>query len=145
LLTSADGDIAGIPHLRNHLFDRAPFPCSLPPEDGAGMPVDISEKDGQVIVRASLPGYCTEEINLQIDNGVLSIRARCGADGAEEGEQFYRRERYRGVVSRRVALPHHVHEEQVEADLSDGVLTVRMPTERHAKAKRIEIRPAVRA
>ena len=116
--------------------------------DGArvtALPVDIAEKDGDIVVRASLPGFAKDEIDVQAHDGVLSITARHSEQHEEsddDGERYYRRERRSGSVSRRIALPGAVDGAKVEAELRDGVLTLTIPTPEEAKPKQIEIKAA---
>ena len=109
------------------------------------LPVDITEKDGDFVVRASLPGFAKDEIDVQVHGGVLSIAAEHSeqhGQSSEEGERYYRRERRVGSVSRRIALPDGVDGAKVEAELRDGVLTLTIPTPDEAKPKQIEIEAA---
>ncbi len=116
--------------------------------DGArvtALPVDITEKDGDIVVRASLPGFAKDEIDVQVHEGVLSItaeRSEQHEESGEDGERYYRRERRVGSVSRRIALPDGVDGAKVEAELRDGVLTLTIPTPEEAKPKQIEIEAA---
>ena len=109
----------------------------------ATLPVDISERDGDLVVRASLPGFGRDEIDVRVNDGVLSISASHGEDG-DDGEQtderFYRRERGSGTLSRRITLPRKVRDAEVAAELVDGVLTLIIPTPEEAKPKQIEIK-----
>ena len=107
-------------------------------EDGT-LPLDISQTEKEMVVRASLPGYKREDIDVQVHDGVLSITADYQAESEEGGERFYRRERRAGSVSRRVALPGIVAETETHAELKDGVLTVRIPLSEKAKPHKIAI------
>lgn len=106
------------------------------------LPVDISETESAVVVRASLPGYRREDIEVQLHQGVLSIKATHDWQEAIEAERFHRRERAIGPVSRRIALPGVVHDSAVEAELRDGVLTLRIPIPAQARPRHIEIKSA---
>jgi HSP20 family protein len=128
----------------SRLFDdswmRSLFP--LDGEDGL-LAVDVSETDNEVTVRASVPGYSEQEIEVQLDAGMLAVKAHHEEEHEEKGEHFYRRERYEGALSRRVALPGVVSDAaQVQAELDKGVLTVHIPKSEKAKPKKIEIKAA---
>jgi HSP20 family protein len=110
--------------------------------DEGTLPVDISEADGKLTVRASLPGYAKEDIDVQVDEGVLSIKAQHTEETETKDEKYYRRERRTGSVSRRIALPGIVHEAPVDAELKDGVLTLSIAVPEQAKPKQIEIKTA---
>ena len=104
------------------------------------LPVDISETEGKLQVKASLPGYAKEDIDVQVHEGVLSIKAHHSEETETKGEKWYRRERTYGAVSRRIALPGIVHDAPVNAELKDGVLTLAISVPEAAKPKQIEIK-----
>ncbi len=110
--------------------------------DYSTLPIDISERDGDFVVRASVPGFAKGELEVQVNDGVLSIDASHGeetADG-ESDEHYYRRELRSGTLSRRITLPRKVRDAEVDAELVDGVLTLTIPTPEEAKPKQIEIK-----
>ena len=107
--------------------------------DEGTLPVDISEKDHALVVRASLPGYKKEDIDVQLNQGVLSITAKRNEEHEDRNERYYRRERSWGAVSRRIALPGIVHDADVQAQLKDGVLTLTIPVPERARPKQIQI------
>ena len=104
--------------------------------------VDIAESEKDVIVRASLPGFKRDDIDVQLRNGVLAIKAERSQDEETGTEKFYRRERRSGSLSRRVALPSILHDAEVQGELEDGVLTLRIPIPERAQPKQIEIKAA---
>ncbi|MCC6574043.1 MAG: Hsp20/alpha crystallin family protein [Planctomycetes bacterium] len=109
--------------------------------DQGSLAVDVSEgKNGETIVRTSLPGYKKEDVNISINNNVLTIRAETKAESETKDEKFYRKERTWGAASRSIALPGQVSEENVKAELKDGILTVRLTPSPKATAKRIEVK-----
>ena len=134
-------DLRNLRQTMDRLFDDSFFRLSTSPfmEEGT-LPIDISEKDGKVVVRASLPGFAREDIDVQVHEGVLSIKAQKTEESEEQGERFYRRERRVGAVSRRIALPGIVDEATVDAELKNGVLTLQVPLPEKAKPKQIDIR-----
>src|SRR5690606_5637704 len=108
-------------------------------EEGT-LPVDVSEDEQNVVVRASLPGFKKEDVNIEVHEGVVSINAHQEEEKEEKGERFYRRERSYGSVSRRIALPSPVQEDQAQAELKDGVLLVRIPKSEEASPRRVQIK-----
>ena len=122
--------VADEPFFRTPVFDS----------DKTGMlALDIAEGDGELIVRASVPGFSKEDIDVQIQDGVLSIKAGHTEDPETSDERFYRRERRVGAVSRRVALPGEFTEAEARAELADGVLTLRIPQAEASRPKQIPI------
>jgi HSP20 family protein len=112
---------------------------SLLSEEGT-LPLDVAEEGGDIVVRASLPGFRKEDIDVQIHNGVLSIKADHAEETETKDEHYYRRERRVGSVSRRIALPGVVSEATANAELKDGILTLRIPQAEVAKPKQIKIK-----
>lgn len=109
------------------------------PEIGA-LALDVSEDDASIIVRASLPGFAREDVHIETHQGVLTISASKTEEREERGERYHRRERRTGSVSRSVALPESVVEDRAEAELKDGVLTLRLPKAPQAQKRKISIK-----
>ena len=120
------------------LEDSFARPFTHDGEEGI-LPVDIAQTEKDVVVRASLPGYRKEDIDLRIEKGVLSIKASKQRETEVEDEKFYRRERFMGSVSRRIVLPGIVQNDASTAELEDGVLTLRVPIAEANKPKQILI------
>jgi HSP20 family protein len=114
---------------------------ALPRMDDLSFPLDISEDDKNVIVRASLPGFSQEDVDIEVQNGVLTIAAQKEETHEDSGERFLRRERRMGSVVRQIVLPEIVDEEGATADLVDGVLTLRLPKTPEAMPRKIQVRP----
>ena len=104
--------------------------------------VDIFERDHNLVFRAELPGVGKDDIEVGIENGVLTLHGeRKRASGADEGN-VYRLERAYGTFTRRFTLPTTVDSSKVEAVYKDGVLEVTVPTLEAAKPKKIQIQAA---
>ncbi len=103
------------------------------------LPIDISEDDASVFVRASLPGYKKENIEVEVHEGILSIKASHTQEQEQRTERFYRQERRVGTVSRSISLPSTVEEAQIQAELKDGVLTLRLPKQAQAMPRKVSI------
>lgn len=112
-------------------------PFAQDSEEGL-LPVDISQTEKDVVVRASIPGFRKEDVDVRVEKGVLSIKASKQAEEVN-GERYYRRERFTGSLSRRIALPGMVRDHDSTAELRDGVLTLRVPIAEEAKPKQIVI------
>lgn len=107
-------------------------------EEGS-LPLDLSEDNAHVIVRASLPGFTKENIEIEVHDGILSITARQDETREESSERFYKKERRYGSLSRRIALPTAVVETGAVADLKDGVLTLRLPKVQKEQPRKIPV------
>jgi HSP20 family protein len=131
-----DVPLATMSRLVNDLFGEQAGANGL--EEGT-LALDVSEDDSDVIVRASLPGFAKDDIDVQVHSGVLTIKAEQTVESETKDERFYRRERRSGSVSRRVALPSNVQEDQASAELRDGVLTLRLPKVEKETPRKITI------
>lgn len=131
--------IGAFDRLFNDFFNgAAPFPVVAPLDEG-NLPVDISEDEKSVIVRASLPGFRKEDIEIEMHEGVLAIKAERREETQDAGETYYKRERRYGAVTRRVALPTVAFEGEPQAELRDGVLTLRLPKSPKAMPRKVPI------
>ncbi len=102
--------------------------------------VDVSETDTEVKVAAELPGMDRDDIELSLDNNVLTLRGEKRHQKEEEGRNYYRSERAYGAFHRRIPLPAEVDADSAEAVYKDGVLTVTLQKTAEAKAKRITVK-----
>lgn len=107
--------------------------------DEGSLALDISEDQSNYIIRASLPGFAKENVEIQIDDGVLSISAERTEVSEDSGEQFHRRERRFGSVSRRISLPGDINEAGAAAELKHGVLTLKLPRADKPAGRKVQI------
>jgi len=124
-------------------FDRALWGA---PNSGTGRfdltpAIDLSETDSEVVVKASLPGVKAEDVEISVNDGILTVKGEKKSDGKTGTENFYRREIRYGSFSRSVPLPSRVNHEQAVAEFDDGVLTVTLPKAEDVRSKQIKIRP----
>ena len=94
-----------------------------------GMPINVKEEDGEVVVSADMPGVQKEDINLKADAEGLEISAESSEEIKEENEKYIRKERSSRTYRRKVGWPTEVDPETVSAEYNDGVLTVRADKE----------------
>ncbi len=100
--------------------------------------VDIKDKDDHFEITAELPGVAKDDIHLTLADGVLTLEAEARQEDREEKEgKLIRQERRYGKLMRSFNLGSEVHEEDISADFTDGVLTLRAP-------KRAEPAPTTR-
>lgn len=109
---------------------------------GWGIPLDVVDQDGDLVVRASVPGVEPADIKVNIDDGVLTIRAETREDTAHAESEYLRRERRTGSFSRAVRLPDTVDQEKVTSEYANGVLTVTLPKSEASKAREITVKVA---
>jgi HSP20 family protein len=106
------------------------------------IPLDIEENEDSYLVKASVPGFAPEDIKVEVEDGVLTIRAEHSSEDEQEHEGWHLRERYSGTVERKLRLGKNVDSEAIEAELEHGVLTLRLSKVEEAKPKLIEVKAA---
>ena len=104
--------------------------------------VDIYEDKGAIVVKAELPGTKTSDINIQVENNVLTLSGERKLENEANTETYHRIERAYGTFARSFVLPNTVDSTNIEAELTDGVLTLRMPRRAEAQPRRIEVKAA---
>ena len=110
------------------------------PAQSQSLALDLSEDDKNIVVRASLPGFTREDIDIQVHEGVLSISATHNEQREEKTERFHRRERTVSSMNRRIALPSTVEGDKTQAELKDGVLTLHIPKSEKALPRKVQIK-----
>jgi HSP20 family protein len=120
-----------------HFDDNA---SSLPMLSTSFPRVEISETDKEVQIHAELPGLDEKDIEVLLDDGVLTLRGEKRSESKDTNRRVS--ERYYGRFEREISLPTDVREDQVNASFKNGVLTVRLPKSEAAvqRAKRIPIK-----
>lgn len=108
--------------------------------------VDVHETADELVLHAELPGMAPEDVDVSVENGVLTIsgeKKQEFAQGEEEADYHLVERRY-GRFERRFSLPRTVDAEKVDAEFSNGVLTVSLPKSEKAKPRKIEIKESGR-
>jgi len=101
--------------------------------------VDIFETEGEIVVKAELPGMDRKDIQLNLENNILSLRGERKFTKETKDENYHRIERSYGVFSRSFSIPATVDEEKIRADYKDGVLKIFLPKKEQARPKQIKI------
>jgi HSP20 family protein len=101
--------------------------------------VDIYQDKDNVIAELSIPGVKPEDIDISIENDVLTISGQKEEKSEVKREDYYRKEIRRGSFSRSVILPMRVKGEEAQAECANGMLKVTMPKAEEAKPKRISV------
>ena len=108
-------------------------------------PAEASSAAGAYTITVELPGVAEEDIHLSVSEHVLTLQGEKREEREEQGESYYFSERSYGAFSRSFRLPPDADGGRVEADLKDGVLTIRVPRRAPAQdeePRRVEIRRA---
>jgi HSP20 family protein len=107
---------------------------------GAWMPpVDIAEDKDKVVVTTELPGFKEDEVQIQVEGNLLTIRGERKFEQEKEGKNYHRIERAYGQFIRTFTLPNNVDRENIRAHFKNGLLEVEMPKRADAKPKQIKI------
>jgi HSP20 family protein len=101
--------------------------------------VDIFETEGDIVVKAELPGMDRKDIVLNLENNVLTLKGERRFEKETKEENYHRIERSYGGFSRSFSIPATVDEERIRADYKDGVLKIFLPKKEQAKPKQIRI------
>jgi len=130
-------DITTLRDEMNRLFSRAVGEGS---GGSAWTPaVDIFETGNAIVLKAELPGLHAEDIDIEVDENVLTLRGeRRFEDKVDEG-RYYRLERAYGHFGRSLTLPQGVKADEIAATFDNGVLTVRVPKADEVKPRKIAV------
>jgi HSP20 family protein len=137
-------DVVSLQDRMNRLFDESFRGARATDDDwalgGSWAPaVDIFEQDGNIVLKAELPGIEAKDVDIRVENNTLTLRGERKFGGEVKKENYHRVERAYGSFSRSFALPSVVDTEKIKADYRDGVLRVTLPTKEEAKPKQISI------
>lgn len=103
------------------------------------LPVDIFEKDNCVVVKAALPGVDKKDIDVNITDGVLHIKAETRAEEDIDEKNYHRREYRYGKYTRSFRLPENVDVQKVTSRFENGILRLLFPKTDAAKGKSIHV------
>ena len=103
------------------------------------IPLDIVRDGDNVTVKASLPGVKPEDIDVTIEDGVLTIKADTNVEEEREDGGYVVRERRAGSFHRSLRLSDHVDTDKVEPRYENGVLTIALPVAESKKAKHLTV------
>jgi HSP20 family protein len=136
-------DLVTIQDRMNRIFDDAFRGPGRSEEDwlgGSWAPaVDIYEHEGNLVLKAELPGIDPKDVDVRVENNVLTLRGERKFDHEVNRESCHRVERAYGTFSRSFTLPNVVDTQSIKAEYKDGVLRVTMPKREEAKPKQIQV------
>lgn len=108
--------------------------------DGFAPAVDVYETKDDVVVEAPLAGISPENVEISIENDILTIKGESKKESEVDDKNYYRKEVRSGSFFRSVALPAHVVSDAAEAESHEGMLKITIPKAPEAKAKSIKIK-----
>ena len=99
--------------------------------------VDVFENDDKIVLEAELPGMKAGDVDVSIENNVVTIKGERKFEKKEEKDNYHRMERSYGAFTRSFTLPHTVTGEDAAADFENGVLKITLPKKAETKARKI--------
>jgi len=124
-----------LPRLFDEMLDGTVFHTAA-----SALPVDIRQEGDKWLIEAEVPGIAREDVNITVENGVLTIGGKYATETKNENAEYHVRERRTGAFSRSFRLPKTADSENVTAEMANGVLTLTIPTREEAKPRRIELK-----
>jgi HSP20 family protein len=129
----------------DHLFDEAfTHPFGIRP-NGSNRPsvapaIDMYQTDNDVVVKAALPGIEKDDVQINVNGDVLSIKGSVKQEEESEGKSWHIREQRWGAFERQILLPNNVVADKAQAEFENGVLTVTLPKADEVRPKTINIK-----
>ncbi len=103
------------------------------------LPIDLYETPDEFVLRAHVPGVTSDGLEVNYQQGVLTLRATTKTPEVQESWRWYAREIGAGEVTRQITLPREIDVDRAQARFEHGVLTLTLPKSAEAKPRRIEI------
>ena len=103
---------------------------------------DVTETEGEYLIKAELPEVRKEDVSLSVQDGVLTLTGERKQDKREDNEKVHRVERFYGSFARRFSLPEDADEQSIKAEGKDGVILIHIPKHKvvQPQARQIEVR-----
>jgi HSP20 family protein len=141
------GELLSLRSAMDRLFEDGsrPHPWASLFDGGPGLPLDVTATTDEVRVEASLPGFRPEDVEITVENGILTIAGQTKEERNEGEGNYLLQEIRRGSFSRSVALPTGLEPDKATATFENGVLTLRIPKAEQLKPRQIRISPTIDA
>jgi HSP20 family protein len=125
----------------DRLFDDA-FTRPLSPRDGgwAAPAIDMYQTDNDVVVKAALPGFKADDVQINVTGEVLTIRGELKQEEEQKETSWHIREHRWGSFERSISLPTDVVSDKAQADFDNGILTITLPKAEEVKPRTITVK-----
>ena len=103
---------------------------------------DVTETEGEYLIKAELPEVRREDVSLSVQDGVLTLTGERKQEKRDDNEKVHRVERFHGSFARRFSLPEDADEQSIKAESKDGVILIHIPKHKvvQPQARQIEVR-----
>jgi HSP20 family protein len=105
----------------------------------SGLPLDVSETEGEYVIKASLPGIKPGDVQITVHGDTLTIRGETKAEEEKTGQTWHLRERRQGAFERSLSLGKPINVDKSHARVENGVLTLTLPKSETARPKPIKV------
>jgi HSP20 family protein len=117
-----------------------PLAASTPARAEGWIPaVDILEKEGNLILRAELPGVNEKDIDVKLEGNVLTLKGERKLESEEKKHNYHRVESFYGSFTRSFTLPDSVDTEKIKADYKNGILSISVPQKPEVRPREIPV------
>lgn len=120
-------------------FDDEDWMLMMPQRFANATAVDVYEKDGNLVAEADIVGVKPEDIDITVEDNVLTIQGESKEEKEEKNKRYYKRERRVGRVYRSIRLPKMVDDTKINAEFESGKLVISMPLADEAIAKKVKV------
>lgn len=103
------------------------------------MPIELVERDNNLILKVMTPGLKKEDINIEVSENEVSVSGTCKVDYEENKDLIHRSEFCRGNFTRNISLPQKINNKNAKADYKDGILTLTLPKSEEKINKTVKI------
>ena len=130
-------DLMSMNNMLDRFFNDAFFPMR---DGGFGSPnVDVIENNDNIVVKAELPGFKPENVDLRVEGNLLVMRGEGSEETQKNEGQYHLHERHQASFVRSIPLPTGVDANKANAEFENGVLTLTLPKNEESKPKRITV------
>ena len=110
------------------------------PEQGGQLAIDVYQTDSYIVIQAPIAGVTKEEIDIAIENDVVTIKGKREEPSENEEKNYFYQECYWGPFSREIILPDEGDPSRTEATMEEGVLILKIPRIQRGRTKKIQIK-----
>jgi HSP20 family protein len=104
--------------------------------------IDVVDRKDELLLRADLPGLTEKDIDITVQDGVLSVQGQRKEEKETKEEDYYCSERWSGSFYRSLTLPTGINADKISASFKNGVLEVHLPKTKQAEGKKVEVKAA---